>query len=97
MRHAIVCQAYPIGIKSVCLYDVSACAEVFPMDVGHDLGTRQAQQIVIALHYPRNVGKARAPEIGLGQAVALYHGAHRPVQHKDAATHQLLKCIHDKV
>ena len=34
------------------------------------------------------VGEARAAVVGLAQAVALDHGAHRPVEHQDSAGEQ---------
>ena len=54
------------------------------MDVGDHVGPRQHQHVVVALQVLGMILEALAAEVGLGQLVALDHGAHRAVEHEDA-------------
>ena len=68
-----------------------SCGKIFAVDVRHDVGTGQAEQVVVSLHLPGYFFKEFAAEIGLCQVVSLYHGAHRTVKNKDASAHQVFQ------
>ena len=53
------------------------------MDAADDVGPRQDEQVVVALEVARVRREARAAEVGLGEAVALHHRAHRAVDDED--------------
>jgi hypothetical protein len=50
------------------------------MDAADDAGLGQHQQVVVALEVVRVILEAFAAVVGLLQAVALDHGAHRAVE-----------------
>ncbi len=74
--------------EGVGLDDVGAGGQVGGVDVAHDLGPGQHQQVVVALEVEPVPGKARTTEVGLGQPQALDHRAHRTVDDHDALTQQ---------
>ncbi len=54
------------------------------MDGPDGVGTGQAQEVVVAPQVPRMSREPLAPEVRLGEPVALEHRAHRAVEHQDA-------------
>ena len=58
--------------------------EVVGVDALDHVGTREAEQIVVALEVVRMAGKARPAEVGLGKIAGLDHRPHRAVEHDDA-------------
>ena len=54
------------------------------MDAADDVGPGQDEQVVVALEVVAVIPEALAAVIGLGQAVALDHGAHGAVEDKEA-------------
>ncbi len=54
------------------------------MDGADDVGLGKDEQVVVALHVARPVGKASAAVIGLAQVILLNHRAHRAVEDEDA-------------
>ena len=54
------------------------------MDLLDNLGTREAEQLGVALQRPVMVCQQRAAVIGFLQLVLLHHRAHGPVQNQDA-------------
>src|SRR5208282_4669390 len=78
-------------IEGVGLDDVRACGQEFVVKRGHDLGTGQDQQIVIAPEVMGVVEQAaagRAAIVGLREPPGLDHGAHCPVEDQDALAQQ---------
>ena len=53
-------------------------------------GPREHEQIVVAAQVARVAREARAPEVGLGEGVALDHRAHRTVEHENAAVGRVI-------
>ena len=76
-------------VERVGLDDVRAGLEVAVVDLAHDLGLGQHQDVVGALQVARVVLEALAAEVRLGQRVALDHRAHRAVEHQDPLAHDL--------
>ena len=72
------------GGEAVGLDDVGAGLEIKPMDLLDHLGPRDGQQVAVALQVLRMVREARPPEVLLGQALGLQHGAHGAVEDDDA-------------
>ncbi len=79
--------------KRVRLDDVGARRQVRVMDVPDDIGSRQGQQIVVALQVARVVAKPLTAEIRLGEAVALNHCPHRAVEEEDACREKLVQPV----
>ncbi len=84
--------------EGVGLDEVGAGGEVLGVDVGDDVGPGQYQQVAVALEFDRVVGKARPPVVGGVELAPLDHGAHRAVQHEDAAGDEISErmCGHDR-
>ena len=59
------------------------------MDVEHDVGSRQRQEVVGALQVTRVVTEALAAEVGLLEAPLLDERAGGPVEHEDALAQEL--------
>ena len=76
------------AVERVRLDDVGAGREVLAVDLADDVGPRQHQEVVVPLEVARVVREARPAEVRLLQAAALHHGAHRAVEHEDAAGEQ---------
>ena len=91
MLHVIVGLADARGIERIGFNDVRPSGKIFAVDVRHDVGAGQAEQVVVSLHLPGYFFKEFAAEIGLCQVVSLYHGAHRTVKNKDASAHQVFQ------
>ena len=68
--------------------DIGPGREVFRVDRADEIGLGEAQQVVVALEQRLGSGKTGAPIVFLGEAMALDHGTHRPVDHEDAALHR---------
>ena len=83
LLHAVVGQRDRVGVEGVGLDDVGAGLEVLAVDAGDDLGLRQGQQVVVALHVARPVGEALTAVAGLVGPVPLDGGAHRAVDDHD--------------
>ncbi len=88
LRHLVVFLRDGGGAEGVGLDQVRARGQVLLVDLADDLGARQQQQFVVALHVHRMAGEALAAVLRLGQLVALDHGAHRAVQDQDALAQQ---------
>ena len=69
--------------EGVGLDDVGAGGEVLLVDRGDHVGPGHLQQVVVALQALRMVLEALAAVVGLGQAMALDHRAHRAVEDDD--------------
>ena len=91
MLHVIVGLADARGIERIGFNDVRPSGKIIAVDVRHDVGAGQAEQVVVSLHLPGYFFKEFAAEIGLCQVVSLYHGAHRTVKNKDASAHQVFQ------
>ena len=63
--------------------DVGAGREVRIVDLAHDVGPRQVQQVRVVLHIPRVRREALTAEIGLGETPALEQNAPRAIEHED--------------
>ena len=72
------------AVERARLDDVGAGLEVRVVDAADDVGPRQHEQVVVALQVARVGGEPLAAEVGLGEAVALHHRAHRAVEDEDA-------------
>src|SRR5690606_1970762 len=68
--------------------DVRAGVEVGAVDGADGLGLGEREEVVVARQRLRPVPEALAPEVGLGEAVALEEGAHRAVEDEDAAVEE---------
>ena len=80
----VVALGHRSGAEGVGLDHVGAGRQVLLVDLADDVGPHQRQQLVVALEVLVMVLEAIAAEVGLGQLVALDHGAHRAVQDQDA-------------
>ena len=87
--HAIVGHGDAGGVEAVGLQDVGARFQVLLMDAADDLGPGEAEQVVGPFEIGGPVGEALAAVVGLGQLMALDHGAHGAVQQQDAPGQQL--------
>ena len=63
--------------------DVGAGGEVLPVDVEHDVGTRQVEQVRIAGDVARMVGEPLAPVVGVLEPGQLEHRPPGAVEHED--------------
>ena len=79
--HPVVGQRDAVGVERVGLDHVCAGLEVLPVDAGDDLGLRQRQQIVVALHVRGPVLEPLTAVAGLVGAVALDRCTHGAVKH----------------
>src|SRR5262249_23543333 len=77
--------------EAVRLDDVAARLEVRLVDAPDDVGARQHEELVVALHVVGVVAEALAAVVGLAEPVALDHRAHRAVEYEDAAREQLVE------
>ena len=95
MLHMVVGLADARGVERIGFDDVGTGSQILAVDVRHDVGTGEAQQVVVALQLSGYILENLAAKIGFSQVVLLYHGAHRTVQNQDAPAHQLLQghCI----
>ena len=71
-------------VEGVGLEDVGAGFEVLRVDLAHDVGTRERQQVVVAAEVLVEVPEPLAAELRFRELVALDHRAHGAVQHEDA-------------
>ena len=69
--------------EGVGAHDVGAGGEVGAMDLADGVGLGEAQEVVVAADVPVVIRETLAPEVLLGEGVALEQRAHRPVQHED--------------
>jgi hypothetical protein len=65
------------------------------VDLAHDAGLREREQVVVALEVARMVLEARAAIAGFVELVALDHRAHRAVEHEDALPDELVQLLRD--
>ena len=94
--HAVVLEGDGLGVERVGREHVGPGREVLAVDVQHGVGLREAQDVVVALDGRRPVGEGplrAAAEVGLLEAVALEHRAHRAVEHEDAAGEEIAKGV----
>jgi len=70
--------------ERVGLDHVRAGLKVFAVDRGDDLGLRDGEQVVVALHVARPVGEAFTAVSGLVGTVALDRRTHRTVENEDS-------------
>ena len=89
MLHVVVGLGHGGGTKGVGLDQVGASGQIAFVDVADDVGTRQAEQLVVALDVFGEIFEALPPVIGFGQLKALDHGAHGPVEDGDAGLKDL--------
>ena len=61
------------------------------VDGGHDVGPREHEQIVVALHIVWMPGESIAAKIRFGQLVTLDHRPHRAVEDEYPLRHELMQ------
>ncbi len=88
--HAVVGERDRSGVEGIGLEDVRAGLEVLPVDIAHQRGLRERQEVVVAAQLARPVAKAAAPIVLFRKARALDHGAHRAVEQQDASCENFL-------
>ena len=88
---AVVRHREPRGAERVRLDDVRAGIEVGAVDLADHVGAREAQQVVVAEEGDGVGGEVVAAEVGLGERVALDHGAHRAVEDQDTLLEEALE------
>ena len=64
------------------------------MYVENDIRTRNAKDIIVALELTRQALETLTTEIILGKPIALYHRAHRSIEHKYFFLYLFVKCCH---
>ena len=89
--HAEVGKGDTLRIEGIGLYELGARLKIFTVDVGHHIGTGEAQQVVAAGQRHRMRLETLATEVVLRQPVALYHRAHAAIQHQHTLRSLLLK------
>ena len=67
-------------VEGVGLDDVGSGRQVFSVDRADQFRSGQQQQVVVAFQVVRVRGETRAAVVGLLQAVALDHRAHRAIE-----------------
>src|SRR5262249_14523355 len=88
---AVVALADGVGVEGVGGQEVGAGVDVLVADLGHDLGPRQVQEIVVALLVVREL--ATVAETGLVQPIGLDGGAVRAVLHKYSVLRDLTEQV----
>ena len=86
----IVGLRHPLGRKGIGLDQVGPRLKVAAVDAGHNVGPRQAQQVVVALELAVPACKVPPPEVLLRESAPLQAGAHGPVEDDDLALCRLL-------
>ena len=89
--HAVRFQRGRVRAEGVGLDDVRARRQIFAMDGLDDFRLGDHQQVVVAFEVAMPIGKTCAAIVGLGQLVALHHGAHRAIEDEDALLEKLLE------
>jgi hypothetical protein len=87
--HAVVAHRWRIRIEGIRLDDVRAGLEELRVDIADDRGSRDGQQVVVALEIAAPVSEALASIIVFTEPVALDHRAHRTVEQDDAVVERL--------
>lgn len=72
------------GTERIGLNDVGTGRKIVGVNFFDDVGTREAEEIVVALEVVREVREAGATEIGFLQGVGLDHRTHRAIEDGDA-------------
>ena len=68
-------------------------AKYAAVDVADDVRLGEAEQVVVAAEVLRVIGEALAPEVLLGQLVALEERAHRAVEHEDPLAQEPVEAL----
>ena len=95
LGHAVVGLRDGGRTEGIGFDDVGAGGEIAGMDFGDHLRTGDREQLVVAFDVVREVGQPLAAIVGLGQLVALDHGAHGTVEDQDALCEQLTQADFD--
>ena len=78
--HAVAGHGEAVGVEAVGGDDVGAGLDISAVDVV-DVGLAgEREEVVVAAEARRPVGEALAAPLALGEAEALYHGAHGAVE-----------------
>jgi hypothetical protein len=72
------------GVEGVGLADVGAGREIGVVQLGHEVGAGEAQQIVVALQRMAVILEMAVAEIILAEPLLLEHHAPRAVEHEDS-------------
>ena len=91
--HAIIGLRDPSPGERVGLAEVRAGLVVLLVDVVHDVGLGEGEQVVVALDGLSKVLELLAAEVFLGEFVALDHGAHGAVDQHDALRENLVQVV----
>ena len=76
------------AVERVRLDDVAARFEVLVVDPADQIGTREHQQVDVALEIAGVTLEAFAPKLLFGQLLALNHRAHRAIEHENPLRQQ---------
>ena len=73
--------------------DVRAGFEVLAVDLGHELGLREAQDVAVVAQRLGVVAEPMAAEVLVAEALVLEHDAHRSVEDHDPALEEPLEAL----
>src|SRR6185503_393315 len=73
------------------LDDVRARLEIGVVNLADDVGTREHQEVVVALEVVRMIAQPLAAKLRLCQPITLNHRPHRAIEQEDAPGEQLVK------
>ena len=96
LGHAVVGLRDDRRTKGIGLDDVCAGSQIVGMNLGNHLRTGDREQLVVAFDVVGEVGQPLAAVVGLGELVALDHGAHGAVEDQDAPGEQLAQADFDR-
>ena len=89
LLRVVVCLTDALAAERVCRDEVGPGFQVFPVDIRHDVGPRDVQQVVVTTQLTLHSGQPRVAEVGLRQSVFLNHGTHGTIEYHDSLLNNL--------
>ena len=72
------------GIEGIGFDDIGTRFKILFMYLQDDIRAGKAKQVIASFQVACMLCERRAPEVGFGKPVALYHGSHGTIQHQQA-------------